>query len=196
MKPVDTEWQFDGRKVTFFFTAEVRVDFRELVRDLATAFRTRVDLRQIGSRDETARLGGLGACGRELCCSTWLREFKPVTTGAARTQHLPLNPTRLAGQCGRLKCCLNYELETYSAALKHFPRLDTPVHTPQGPGRVAKLDIFRDRVWIELDSREWLDLPLAEAAPLVVPRRAPRPEARPPRPDERPPDDRAPAADA
>jgi cell fate regulator YaaT (PSP1 superfamily) len=176
MKAVDTEWQFDGRKVTFFFTASDRVDFRALVRELAAAFRTRVDLRQIGARDETARLGGIGACGRELCCATWLREFRPVTTGAARTQHLPLNPARLAGQCGRLKCCLNYELETYSAALKRFPRLGAAVQTDQGPGAVAKLDIFRDRVSVELDNGTWLDLPLAESLPLVTPRRVPRPE--------------------
>ena len=147
------------------------------MRDLGTHFRTRVELRQIGARDETARLGGLGSCGRELCCSTWLTEFRPVTTGAARQQNLPLNPARLSGQCGRLKCCLNYELEQYVAALKRFPRLDTAVVVPErGAGRVGKLDIFRDRVWIELETREWLDLPLDEALPYVQPRRMPKPE--------------------
>lgn len=179
MKLVDAEWQSDRRKVTFFFTAEQRVDFRALVRELAGAFRTRVELRQIGARDETARLGGIGSCGRELCCSSWLTEFKPVTTGAARAQNLPLNPTRLSGQCGRLKCCLNYELEQYMAALKRFPRVDSAVQTEQGPGRVGKLDIFRDRVWIELESGSWLDLAIDDALPLVQPRRVPRPEPHP-----------------
>lgn len=148
MKLVDVEWQFDHSKVTFYFTAEHRVDFRQLVRELASRFRTRVELRQIGARDEAARIGGIGSCGRELCCSTWLQEFKPVSTQAAKVQNLPLNPVRLSGQCGRLKCCLNYELEQYMSALEAFPAVDTPLTTDLGTGVIQKLDIFQSTVWI------------------------------------------------
>ena len=157
MKLVDVEWQFDLKKVTFFFTADHRVDFRALVRDLASTFRTRVELRQIGARDEAARIGGIGSCGRELCCSTWLQEFKPVSTQAARLQNLPLNPTRLSGQCGRLKCCLNYELEQYMSALREFPRVDSTIETATGRGTIQKLDIFKRIVWIQYDDGNWED---------------------------------------
>ncbi len=157
MKLVDVEWQFDHKKVTFYFTADHRVDFRQLVRDLAGKFRTRVELRQIGARDEAARLGGIGSCGRELCCSTWLQEFKPVSTQAAKIQNLPLNPVRLSGQCGRLKCCLNYELEQYMTALKNFPPIETPITTSQGSGTVQKVDIFQDVVWIQHEDGSWED---------------------------------------
>lgn len=160
MKLVDVEWQFDHKKVTFYFTAEHRVDFRQLVRDLAGKFRTRVELRQIGARDEAARLGGIGSCGRELCCSTWLQEFKPVSTQAAKIQNLPLNPVRLSGQCGRLKCCLNYELEQYMTALRKFPQVDTPIRTAYGIGTVQKLDIFQNLVWIQYEDGTWEDKPL------------------------------------
>lgn len=175
MKLVDVEWQFDGKKVTFFFTAEQRVDFRELVRDLARRFHTRVELRQIGARDEAARLGGIGSCGRELCCSTWLQEFKPVTTSAAKVQNLPLNPVRLSGQCGRLKCCLNYELEQYMSMLRAFPRVDTPVVTAHGRGTVQKLDIFQSLIWIEYEDGFWEEKTLAafqEMMGLVSPEEA------------------------
>ncbi len=155
MKLVDVEWQFDHKKVTFYFTAEHRVDFRQLVRELAGKFRTRVELRQIGARDEAARIGGIGSCGRELCCSTWLQEFKPVSTQAAKMQNLPLNPVRLSGQCGRLKCCLNYELEQYMSALSSFPRVDTPIATSYGSGYVQKLDIFKEVVWIQYQDGTW-----------------------------------------
>jgi cell fate regulator YaaT (PSP1 superfamily) len=155
MKLVDVEWQFDRSKVTFYFTAEHRVDFRQLVRELAGRFRTRVELRQIGARDEAARLGGIGSCGRELCCSTWLQEFKPVSTQAAKVQNLPLNPVRLSGQCGRLKCCLNYELEQYMSALREFPPVDTPITTAYGRGVVQKLDIFHQVVWIQYQDGTW-----------------------------------------
>lgn len=167
MKLVDVEWQFDQKKVTFYFTAEHRVDFRQLVRDLARKFRTRVELRQIGARDETARLGGLGSCGRELCCSTWLQEFKPVSTQTAKIQNLPLNPVRLSGQCGRLKCCLNYELEQYMTALESFPRVDTPITTPYGRGTIQKLDIFKSIVWIQYQDGTWEDKSLTEIAPML-----------------------------
>lgn len=160
MKLVDVEWQFDHSKVTFYFTAEHRVDFRQLVRDLASKFRTRVELRQIGARDEAARIGGIGSCGRELCCSTWLQEFKPVSTQAAKIQNLPLNPVRLSGQCGRLKCCLNYELEQYMSALEEFPRVDTTITTAYGRGVIQKLDIFHQMVWIQYQDGTWEDKPL------------------------------------
>ncbi len=167
MKLVDVEWQHDHKKVTFYFTADHRVDFRQLVRDLAGEFRTRVELRQIGARDEAARLGGIGSCGRELCCSTWLQEFKPVSTQAAKIQNLPLNPARLSGQCGRLKCCLNYELEQYMTSLKDFPKVDTPITTSQGRGTVQKLDIFKNVVWIQYEDGSWEDKPLERIRELL-----------------------------
>ncbi|MCH8913530.1 MAG: Signal peptidase-like protein, partial [Planctomycetes bacterium] len=167
MKLVDVEWQFDQKKVTFYFTADHRVDFRQLVRDLARKFRTRVELRQIGARDEAARIGGIGSCGRELCCSTWLQEFKPVSTQAAKIQNLPLNPVRLSGQCGRLKCCLNYELEQYMTALERFPRVDTALTTAYGKGTIQKLDIFKDMIWIQYQDGTWEDKPLAEVKDLL-----------------------------
>ena len=168
MKLVDVEWQFDQKKVTFYFTAEHRVDFRQLVRDLARKFRTRVELRQIGARDEAARIGGIGSCGRELCCTTWLQEFKPVSTQAAKVQNLPLNPVRLSGQCGRLKCCLNYELEQYMAALADFPRVDTAIVTAYGKGTVQKLDIFKNRVWIQYHDGTWEDKSLDDIKDLLA----------------------------
>lgn len=167
MKLVDVEWQFDHKKVTFFFTADNRVDFRALVRDLASTFRTRVELRQIGARDEAARIGGIGSCGRELCCSTWLQEFKPVSTQAARLQNLPLNPTRLSGQCGRLKCCLNYELEQYMSALREFPRVDTTIETSTGRGTIQKLDIFKRIVWIQYPDGVWEERSLDEVRTIL-----------------------------
>ena len=167
MKLVDVEWQIDHSKVTFYFTADHRVDFRQLVRDLASRFRTRVELRQIGARDEAARVGGIGSCGRELCCTTWLQEFKPVSTQAAKAQNLPLNPVRLSGQCGRLKCCLNYELEQYMSALRDFPPIDTVVTTQTGSGRVQKLDIFKARVWLQYRDGTWEDRALEEVRELL-----------------------------
>jgi len=168
MKLVDVEWQFDHKKITFYFTADHRVDFRQLVRDLARQFRTRVELRQIGARDEAARLGGIGSCGRELCCATWLQEFKPVSTQAAKIQNLPLNPVRLSGQCGRLKCCLNYELEQYMHALRAFPQIDTPVTTDLGPGIVQKVDIFRNVVWVLHEDESVEELPLEKARAVLA----------------------------
>jgi cell fate regulator YaaT (PSP1 superfamily) len=168
MKLVDTEWQFDHKKVTFYFTADHRVDFRQLVRELARRFRTRVELRQIGARDEAARIGGIGSCGRELCCSTWLQDFKPVSTQAAKVQNLPLNPVRLSGQCGRLKCCLNYELEQYMSALKAFPSIDSHVLTANGRGVVQKIDIFKERVWIQYEDSTWEDMALEEVRKILA----------------------------
>ena len=147
MKLSDVEFQADTSKATFFYSADDRVDFRELIKVLASEFRIRVEMRQISLRQEAGRLGGLGSCGRELCCSTWLTDFKSVSTSAARYQNLSLNPTKLSGQCGRLKCCLNYELDTYMEALKDIPELEGPLVTEKGKASLMKTDIFRKIMW-------------------------------------------------
>lgn len=146
MKVSDAEWQFDRNKLTVYFTAERRVDFRELVRDLARTFRTRIELKQIGIRDEAALLGGIGRCGRELCCSTWLRQLKPVSLQLAKDQRLSLNPAQISGCCGRLMCCLTYEHEAYVQARKRFPREGKVLVTSRGREKVLGIDIWRDRV--------------------------------------------------
>lgn len=138
MKISDVEFQGDGSKATFYYTAEQRVDFRQLIKDMAREFSTRTEMRQIGFRQEAARLGGIGSCGRELCCSTWLTDFRSVTTAAARYQQLSLNPQKLAGQCGKLKCCLNYELDTYLDALKDFPKVETKLFTEKRESKLSK----------------------------------------------------------
>jgi cell fate regulator YaaT (PSP1 superfamily) len=148
MKVSDTEWQWDRNKLTIYFTAEKRVDFRALVRDLASTFRTRIELRQIGVRDEAARLSGVGRCGREYCCSTWLGELSPVNLGLAKDQHLSLNPGQISGGCGRLLCCLKYEHEFYVAARKRFPKEGKSVRTAVGAEKVVAVDIFRERVFL------------------------------------------------
>ncbi len=148
MKVSDTEWQWDRNKLTIYFTAEKRVDFRALVRDLASTFRTRIELRQIGVRDEAARLSGVGRCGREYCCSSWLKELSPVNLGLAKDQHLSLNPTQISGGCGRLLCCLKYEHEFYVGARKRFPKEGKTIRTSLGPERVIAVDIFRERVFL------------------------------------------------
>ncbi len=147
MKLSDVEYQADNMKASFFYSADERVDFRELIKVLAGEFRVRVEMRQISLRQEAGRLGGIGVCGRELCCSTWLTDFKNVTTSAARYQNLSLNPSKLSGQCGRLKCCLNYELETYMEALKHIPDINKPLLTEKGEATLQKTDIFRKIMW-------------------------------------------------
>jgi cell fate regulator YaaT (PSP1 superfamily) len=161
MKLVDCEYQFDGNKITFFFTADKRVDFRELVKDLAAEYRTRIELRQIGVRDEAKRVGGFGVCGRQLCCSCWINEFAPITTQAAKDQNLPLNPNKLAGVCGRLKCCLMYERDFYNYAIAQFPELAKPIRTSRGDGLIAKIDIFHDLVTVKYPGGEIEVLPLA-----------------------------------
>ena len=143
MKIGDVEYRGDGRKATFYYTSDGRVDFRELVRSYAGEFRVKIEMRQIGARQESARIGGLGACGRELCCSTWLTDFKSVTTSAARYQNLSINQTKLSGQCGRLKCCLNYELDTYIDALKDIPKNVDRLKTKIGSASLIKTDIFK-----------------------------------------------------
>ncbi len=149
MKVTEAEWQFDRKKLTIYFTADRRVDFRELVRDLARTFRTRIELRQIGVRDESALLGGVGRCGRELCCSTWLPELKPVSLQLAKDQNLSLNPAQISGCCGRLMCCLQYEHDTYVQARRRFPREGKTLKTSRGPEEVLQVDIWRERVTLK-----------------------------------------------
>lgn len=146
MKLTDIEYQADNTKATFYYSADDRVDFRELIKILAAEFKIRVEMRQISLRQEAGRLGGIGSCGRELCCSTWLTDFKSVSTGAARYQNLSLNPSKLSGQCGRLKCCLNYELDTYMEALRDIPEVKV-LKTEKGDARLQKTDIFRRIMW-------------------------------------------------
>ncbi len=147
MKISDIEFQGDGSKATFYYTANDRVDFRQLIKDFAKEFNTRIEMKQVGFRQEAARLGGIGSCGRELCCSTWLTDFRSVNTSAARYQQLSLNPQKLAGQCGKLKCCLNYELDTYMDALKGFPDFETKLITEKGEAVCQKQDIFKGLMW-------------------------------------------------
>lgn len=159
MKLTDVEYQADNTKATFYYSAEERVDFRELIKILAGEFKIRVEMRQISLRQEAGRLGGIGSCGRELCCSTWLGDFKSVSTQAARYQNLSLNPSKLSGQCGRLKCCLNYELDTYMDALKDIPEINKPLDTEQGKARLQKTDIFRKIMWFGYDGENtWYPL--------------------------------------
>ena len=147
MKISDVEYQADQTKATFYYTAEERVDFRELVKKLAETFKVRIEMKQIGTRQEAGKLGGIGSCGRELCCSTWLTDFRSVSTSAARYQQLSLNPSKLAGQCGKLKCCLNYELDAYVDELKLFPDTKKKLKTEKGNAFFQKMDIFSHRLW-------------------------------------------------
>lgn len=168
MKLSDVEFQADNTKATFFYSAETRIDFRELIKILAAEFKIRVEMRQISLREEAGRVGGIGVCGRELCCSTWLTDFKSVTTSAARYQNLSLNPAKLSGQCGRLKCCLNYELETYIEAVKDFPSIES-IKTQQGIVNLKKTDIFRKIMWFgyENDSN-WISLDVDRVKEIVA----------------------------
>ena len=154
MKISDIEYQGDGTKITFYYTAEERVDFRELIKLYARDFRTKIEMKQVGLRQEASRLGGIGSCGRELCCSTWLTDFRSVSTSAARYQQLSLNPQKLAGQCGKLKCCLNYELGSYMDALKNFPKKDIKLKTQKGTAVCQKTDIFKKQLWYAYEG-EW-----------------------------------------
>jgi cell fate regulator YaaT (PSP1 superfamily) len=151
MKLVSAEFTYDFRKVTFYFVAEGRIDFRDLVRDLANTLRVRVEMKQIGARDETKVTGGLGPCGRELCCSSWLRDFEAVTVKMAREQGLALNPSRLAGMCGRLKCCLRYEYATYTELKRNIPNVGKRVQSVHGDGKVLRQNILKQTVLIQLD---------------------------------------------
>ncbi len=151
MKLVDVEYSFEGTKILFFFTSDGRVDFRNLVKDLAAIFRTRIELRQIGVRDGAKMMGGLGLCGRPFCCSTFLDEFQPVSVKMAKTQSLSLNPTKISGTCGRLMCCLKYEQEAYEHLIKNSPKTDTFVDTPMGRGVITDLNLLRQTVKVRLD---------------------------------------------
>ncbi|MBB6611239.1 Signal peptidase-like protein [Pontibacter sp. Tf4] len=161
MKLSDVEYQADKSKATFYYSADDRVDFRDLIKKLAEEFKVRIEMRQISLRHEAGRLGGIGSCGRELCCSTWLTDFKSVSTTAARYQNLSLNPSKLSGQCGRLKCCLNYELETYMEALKDIPTVNRPLQTQHGEAFLQKTDIFKKMMWFGFKGdNNWYPVPV------------------------------------
>ncbi|HZJ36439.1 MAG TPA: regulatory iron-sulfur-containing complex subunit RicT [Gillisia sp.] len=169
MKISDIEFQGDASKATFYYTAEERIDFRQLIKEFAREFNTRIEMRQIGFRQEAARLGGIGSCGRELCCSTWLTDFRSVNTSAARYQQLSLNPQKLAGQCGKLKCCLNYELDSYLDALKDFPKIEIKLYTKKGVANCQKVDIFQGHLWYayEGDWMNWHKLTAEQANKII-----------------------------
>jgi len=154
MKLIDVEWQYDGNKVTFYFTAEKRVDFRELVKDLAAVYRTRIELRQIGARDEARRVGGFGVCGLEQCCTSFLHEFEPITTQLAREQNLSLNPAKISGNCGRLLCCLRYESEFYRSTVKAYPRPGSKYTTEKGEGKVERIIVLQQKMIIRHEDGE------------------------------------------
>ncbi|HQR18649.1 MAG TPA: regulatory iron-sulfur-containing complex subunit RicT [Gemmatimonadales bacterium] len=195
MKISDSEWQWDRKKLTVYFTSEKRVDFRGLVRDLAGLFKTRIELRQIGVRDEAARLSGVGRCGREYCCSTWLTELSPVNLGLAKDQHLSLNPSQISGGCGRLLCCLKYEHEFYVTARKRFPKEGKVLVTARGPEKVVAVDLFRERVFLrsEQDGPRIVPLIQLKEEMEAVGGALPPPQAEAPAP-QAPPDPRPTAA--
>ncbi len=168
MKVGDIEFQGDGKKATFFYTADNRIDFRELVRQYAGAFKVKIEMRQIGARQEAGRIGGIGSCGRELCCSTWLSDFESVSTGAARYQQLSINSDKLSGQCGRLKCCLNFELDTYMDALKSIPKNPDKIKTKEGTAYLRKTDIFKKELTYNIDkSNKYYKLSAGDVATLI-----------------------------
>ena len=170
MKISDIEFQGDASKATFYYTANDRVDFRLLIKDYAREFSVRIEMKQVGFRQEAARLGGIGSCGRELCCSTWLTDFRSVNTSAARYQQLSLNPQKLAGQCGKLKCCLNYELDTYLDALQHFPESNVKLKTEKGDAVCQKTDIFKGHLWYsyEKEAGNWQLLSLEKVNEIIA----------------------------
>jgi len=169
MKISDVEYQGDGNKITFYYTADERVDFRELIKVFAKEFKVRIEMKQVGLREEASRLGGIGSCGRELCCSTWLHDFRAVNTSAARYQQLSINPAKLSGQCGKLKCCLNYELGTYLEALKDIPKKEIKLKTKKGVAICQKIDIFRKRLWYTyIDNPiDWYELQASVANSII-----------------------------
>ncbi|MBI3943299.1 MAG: stage 0 sporulation family protein [Chloroflexi bacterium] len=150
MKVIRAEYSYDGSRLTFYFTAEKRIDFRDLVKELSKSLRTRIEMRQLGPRDEAAIIGAVGPCGRELCCSTWLTEFPPISIKMAKNQDLPLNPTSISGMCGRLRCCLKFEDDYYAVMRELMPRVGQEINTPDGPGQVISLDILKESVKIQL----------------------------------------------
>jgi len=170
MKITDVEYQGDGSKVTFYYTADNRIDFRVLIKEYASTFRTKIDMKQIGFRQESAKVGGIGSCGRELCCSTWLTDFRSVNTNAARYQQLSINPQKLAGQCGKLKCCLNYELDTYLDVLRDFPSSSTVLNTEKGRAFCIKIDVFKKKMWFAYveNSMAWYDIDIYEVQKMIA----------------------------
>lgn len=170
MKISDVEYQGDLSKALFYYTADERVDFRELIRKLADSFKVRIEMKQIGMRQEAGRLGGIGSCGRELCCSTWLTDFRSVSTSAARYQQLSLNPTKLAGQCGKLKCCLNYELDVYVDELKKFPDTKYKLKTKKGNAFFQKMDIFANKMWYSYQDEpyEFIEMSLTRVQEIIA----------------------------
>jgi cell fate regulator YaaT (PSP1 superfamily) len=196
MKLVRVEYQFDNSKAVFFFTADGRVDFRDLVKDLAHSFHTRIEMRQIGVRDEAKMTGGIGICGRELCCSSWLRDFQPVSVKMAKEQNLALNPNKISGQCGRLLCCLDYEYETYCCLRKNFPKSGKRVRTVNAVGIVDKVNILTGNITLKLDDNKIVvikrDEIMGDGAPIAAPAdtTAAAPAQAPPRTRERRPERR------
>lgn len=170
MKINDVEYQGDGTKAIFYYTADERVDFRQLIKVLAELFRVRIEMKQIGARQEAARLGGIGSCGRELCCATWMTNFNSVSTANARTQQLSLNPSKLAGQCGKLKCCLNYENDTYLEALKEFPDSELKLQTKKGLAEYQKADVFKRCIWYSYigDYSSMMAIPLDKVKTIIT----------------------------
>ncbi|UWX59695.1 hypothetical protein N0B40_14890 [Chryseobacterium oranimense] len=170
MKVTDVEYQGDASKITFYYTADNRVDFRQLIKEYAGAFRTKIDMKQIGFRQEAAKVGGIGSCGRELCCSTWLTDFRSVNTNVARYQQLSINPQKLAGQCGKLKCCLNYELDSYLDALSNFPSSSTTLDTEKGRAFCIKIDVFKKKMWFAYvdSSMAWYDFDIDLVKKLIA----------------------------
>lgn len=169
MKLTDVEFQADNSKAIFYYSAEERVDFRNLIKLLAGEFKIRVEMKQISLRQEAGRIGGIGSCGRELCCSTWLTDFKSVSTSAARYQNLSLNPSKLSGQCGRLKCCLNYELDTYLEELKDIPKLKAPLKTQNGNANLQKTDIFKKIMWFGFEGENtWHPIPIERVKEILL----------------------------
>jgi cell fate regulator YaaT (PSP1 superfamily) len=169
MKISDVEFQGDGTKAIFYYTAESRVDFRQLIKEFARTFKIRIEMKQVGYRQEASRLGGIGSCGRELCCSTWLTDFRTVKTSAARYQQLSLNPQKIAGQCGKLKCCLNYELDMYQESLRAFPKMDKKIITQKGKAVCQKIDIFKKKLWYAYleDKNNWIELDLEDVQEII-----------------------------
>jgi len=162
MKLVDVEYQFDQNKLTFYFTSCQRVDFRELVKDLASKYRTRIELRQISVREEAKKLGGIGICGKQLCCTSFMQNFSQISTTDAKVQNLPMNPSKLSGICSRLKCCILFEKGFYNSSLKKFPALESPVKMERGVGYVDKVDIFNDKVYLRFEGEEFEEFSLSE----------------------------------
>lgn len=169
MKLSDVEYQGDGGKITFYYTAQDRIDFRELIKILAKKFSTRIEMRQIGYRQEASKIGGIGSCGRELCCSTWLTDFKSVNTSSARYQQLSISTEKLTGQCGKLKCCINYELDSYLDAIKYFPDSNSKLYTEKGIAECTKIDVFRKKMWFAYNknSMNWYSLNIDEVKKII-----------------------------